>query len=402
MLAVGTAQNATSSDAGRFAAKVANESISEEESPQWALAFVGGRHDPDKILDGLRTELGDIPILGGSAVGTITHQSLSYTGYECTVAVFTDPIPKPRILTIDSLESGDQEAGRQLGHTLREHAEDGSTVLVFYDSIKSSPPPVLHVGSLLLDGIYEGLDGKELDLIGAGLLGDHQFTSSFIFDGQRSVTHAAVAIILPSILQSQTKIMHGCKPISPFMEITRIEGPTIYELDGRPALDVLIGMSDEDDPIGSLSLSFTLGEKHGDPFAPYRESAYVNRLIMGADLENRSITLFEADFHPGTKVQVMMRDNEMMVDSVRRLGEEFVGELGTKRLILGLYIDCAGRCVAFSGAETEEASVLQQLFSDICPLLGFYSGVEIAPLLGRSRPLDWTGVLTALTLRDDM
>jgi len=26
-------------------------------------------------------------------------------------------------------------------------------------------------------------------------------------------------------------------------------------------------------------------------------------------------------------------------------------------------------------------------------LLGFYSGVEIAPFLGRSRGLDWTGVL---------
>jgi hypothetical protein len=33
------------------------------------------------------------------------------------------------------------------------------------------------------------------------------------------------------------------------------------------------------------------------------------------------------------------------------------------------------------------------------PLLGFYSGVEIAPVDGvRSRPLDWTAVLTVLCL----
>ena len=31
------------------------------------------------------------------------------------------------------------------------------------------------------------------------------------------------------------------------------------------------------------------------------------------------------------------------------------------------------------------------------PLLGFYSGVEIAPFGSYSRPLDWTGVLTLLT-----
>ncbi|GBC61040.1 hypothetical protein DENIS_2000 [Desulfonema ishimotonii] len=30
------------------------------------------------------------------------------------------------------------------------------------------------------------------------------------------------------------------------------------------------------------------------------------------------------------------------------------------------------------------------------PLLGFYSGVEVAPLLGKTRGLDWTGVLLVL------
>lgn len=30
------------------------------------------------------------------------------------------------------------------------------------------------------------------------------------------------------------------------------------------------------------------------------------------------------------------------------------------------------------------------------PLLGFYSGVEVAPILGKSRGLDWTGVLMVL------
>ena len=31
------------------------------------------------------------------------------------------------------------------------------------------------------------------------------------------------------------------------------------------------------------------------------------------------------------------------------------------------------------------------------PLLGFYSGVEIAPFMGGSRALDWTGVLIVLS-----
>jgi small ligand-binding sensory domain FIST len=61
-----------------------------------------------------------------------------------------------------------------------------------------------------------------------------------------------------------------------------------------------------------------------------------------------------------------------------------------------LYIDCAGRTAGFSGTEKEEASIIQKNLGKDIPLLGFYSGVEIAPLMGKSRGLDWTAVLLIL------
>ena len=65
--------------------------------------------------------------------------------------------------------------------------------------------------------------------------------------------------------------------------------------------------------------------------------------------------------------------------------------------VFGLYIDCAGRAAILSETLTEEASEVQNIFNRYnTPLFGFYSGVEVAPLLGRSRGLDWTGVLLVL------
>ena len=64
---------------------------------------------------------------------------------------------------------------------------------------------------------------------------------------------------------------------------------------------------------------------------------------------------------------------------------------------IGLYIDCAGRSAKTSETLTEEASEVQNIFNRYnAPLFGFYSGVEVAPLLGKSRGLDWTGVLLVL------
>ncbi len=56
--------------------------------------------------------------------------------------------------------------------------------------------------------------------------------------------------------------------------------------------------------------------------------------------------------------------------------------------VFGLYIDCAGRAAVLSNIETEEAAEVQQVMNRYnTPLLGLYSGVEVAPILGKSRGL---------------
>jgi hypothetical protein len=186
------------------------------------------------------------------------------------------------------------------------------------------------------------------------------------------------------------------------MTITNIEGAEVFELDGRPALDVLetmLGIDVADDDGRTLSLMVTLGEKHGDPFADYDENRYVNRLILQVASDRRSITLFEPDFRSGSIVQIMSRDNGLMVQSVRNGVRLMNRQVSGRQVLMALYVDCAGRASARSGSEIEEAEVLLDEISIPAPLLGFYSGVEIAPVDGvRSRPLDWTAVLTVLCL----
>jgi len=235
------------------------------------------------------------------------------------------------------------------------------------------------------------------------MLTDMNMTGAWIFDGEGVRKHAAAALIFPPCVEAVTEILHGCRPVSAFMEITRIEGATVFELDGEPALRVIERMLSL--PIGGgrgqeLSLVATLGQKQGDPFAPYDENAYVNRLILSANADQGSVTLFEPDFERGALVQIMSRDNGLMLDSVRRGVAAANAAAADEAPLLGLYIDCAGRASARSGAAIEEAELVVNGLDPRIPLLGFYSGVEVAPFAGeRSRPLDWTGVLTVLRRR---
>ena len=399
----GWSQSSESLKAGEETARMALGQMDPEISVGWALAFCGGRHDPGTFLRGLRSQFGEVDVVGGSAVGTITNDMIGYTGFECSIAAFPASIPKPTILSECGLDKGEKEVGQKLGSRLQEIVKDGDNVILFYDSVRSGPPPILNTGSKLLDAVYLGLAGRQINLIGAGTVGDFQLTNSYVFDGHQNAKQTAVAVVLPSVLSAHTIIMHGCIPISSFLEITKIEGPVVYEIDGRPALEVLNDIFDnKQDNVDkdNLSLSMTLGRKHGDPSAPYDESSYVNRLIMSTNPEDGSVTLFEADFEAGTKIQIMARDNQLMLESVKKRTRELLDSLGSLSPILGFYIDCAGRSSAFIGSEFEDAAILQTELGKDIPLLGFYSGVELAPLLGRSRPLDWTGVLTLFSLEN--
>jgi hypothetical protein len=395
MVRIGHSRN---SDAAK-AARQCVAAVAGGEPVEWAIAFCGGKHDPHAFLGELRSVLGEVPIVGGSAAGVISREGASYSGIETAVAGFTRGSLPPSIVATHALARGESAAGQELGERVRTIARPDSVVILFYDSVAATAPLRLHPASPLVDGFNRGLDGMPVTLVGGGMLTDLNLSDGWVLDGTGVSKHSAVAVVLPPEVAATTAILHGCRPVSTFMEITRVEGAEIYELDGQPAVEVLermLGMRLGTSNAHDLSLIATLGEKHGDPFAPYDENAYVNRLILRANQSTGSITIFEPDFKPSTRVQIMARDNGLMIESVRNGAAEMSKAIAGRDAIMALYIDCAGRGSARSGAPVEEADVMLESFTAPVPLIGFYSGVEIAPVNGRSRSLDWTAVLTVL------
>jgi len=57
-----------------------------------------------------------------------------------------------------------------------------------------------------------------------------------------------------------------------------------------------------------------------------------------------------------------------------------------------------GRIKKIFGTEKEEAQEIQEALGNDVPLLGIYSGVEIAKVNNKIMPLDWTGVLCVFSI----
>ena len=81
------------------------------------------------------------------------------------------------------------------------------------------------------------------------------------------------------------------------------------------------------------------------------------------------------------------------VGYVGNRSEELLKRIGNRNPIFAIYIDCAGRAKTYSGTEREESEEVQRVIGSKMPLLGMYSGVEIAKVGDDMQALDWTGVL---------
>jgi hypothetical protein len=386
--------------------KVAENAIKngKVQRPALVIAFCSGQVDHEEFFKGLQIVVGNqVPIIGGSAIGIITNENISYEGYPAGAAIIESETIQLRIASADHLDKNEKLAGQKLAKKLSDSIDD-RLLLLFYDSIKKAPtettPPVINASPPLIDGIEETLKSN-VPIIGGGVIGDYAFNPTKQFCGSYVDDQRVVGALFGGNFNPYYGIMHGCIPKDGiYHTVTRIEGPVIYEVDGGPIVDLIDDQYGNTDwrnqvPVGRMTIGVNHGEKYGD----FKEENFVNRLITGVPPNGEGIVIFEPDLKEGTEILFMLRNNKMMIESARKNSAGLLEKIiaNGEKPVFGLYIDCAGRTAKASDTLIEEASEVQNVFNQYnTPLLGFYSGVEVAPLLGKSRGLDWTGVLLVL------
>lgn len=362
-------------------------------NPQWGLLVIGRHHDPVDVVKAIRRHLPGVVLHGGSAVGAIGSRQLGYSGYEIQLLLFDSAFGMPRAQRFEYGNESENQCGERIGDWLNESRSD-SPSLLFYDV--PHPAGRIHFGSRLLDGIHAKLTRRSPAVFGAGLITDFEVSDGYLIaDGEIS-RNSALMIQLPAGIVVVSRIMHACNPVSAQLEVTAVRDECILELDGKPALTRLREIAGSDI---AFSFSILLGRAMNSHGLGNHETEFVNRLIIGIDETEQSVSLFEPDIAVGDRVQVMVRDNDLLMRSIDDSVRDCLAEMDGRQALLALYIDCAGRASVFTGSDLEESEHLAELLGDI-PLFGFFVGREIAPFGERSRPLDWTGVLMLLTSKE--
>jgi len=364
------------------------------------LLMSTSKQNPERLLAGVRSVLGAVPVYGGYAVGVITNDRLGYEGYQCGLAALSfDRGARLDVFHEGGLAGNERRVGERLAERMAAAPGEGEQGLcLMYDSVRDKSVAgdwVLNVATPLLAGMSEKLH-EWPPTVGVGLLGDMQFNPTYQWVGAEVAEQTALALRFSNVRLDYV-IMHGCEPIGDYHTITKAEYNVVLEIDGVPALDAVARMLGPglDRPWEQYPLFITLGLNRGDKYGEFRESDYANRLVAGIDRDRGGLVMFEPDLVAGSEVQLMGRSVDF--GYVAQRTEELLAKVEGRHPFLALYIDCAGRASAYCGSDGEEAAEVRRVIGDRVPLLGAYSGVEIAKVGAEVRPLDWTGVLCVLS-----
>ncbi len=360
------------------------------DAPDLVLVFATIGYDQSTVVRAVRRATGGAPLVGCSAEGTVVGDEADESSFALAVGLFASDDVRFATAWASGLEADARACGRRLADELRPHvSDDTAALLLFADGLTFN-----------FDRFVAGLAGlmpagRRLPLFG-GTAGDNfKFSKTYQYCGDQVMSEGAVAVLMSGPVRIATAVNHGSSPIGGERVATRCEGNVIYEIDGKPALDVLREYDNVDD-WPKTAASFGVGFRA--PASLGGQDEYVIRFMPARDVERGSVTI-ATEVKTGTSVWMTRRDPERIAAGVRRIGAEVRERLGGISPAVVLHFDCSGRG-ALVLREQQRNDLVKELRAMVgkpeTPWIGLYTYGEIGPVGGVNHFHNYTLVLCAL------
>ena len=223
-------------------------------------------------------------------------------------------------------------------------------------------------------------------------------------------------------VQILSRVTQGCAPIGKEREITEAQGNVIYQLDGKPALDILlddlqVSLSDPETAIPVVRntlVGLTSAGQHAIGRTGSLGMDVRVRHIIGLDPARKGIAIAE-HVEAGERLAFCQMSLQAAKADLRRICAEIREELEpetlsmetahalaaseaeaaphpARRIAGAVYVSCSGRGGPHFGGDSAELQWVRHALGDV-PLVGFFASGEIA----HHHLYGYTGVLTVFT-----
>lgn len=359
------------------------------EHPQWdseqtlVLAFFSPRFGlDDGPLARLRHWYPRSSVLGCSTAGEIIGSEISDDSIVVAVIQFERTRLRTATAAVGRAEDS-ADAGAQLARALS--APDLRAVFVLSDGTRVN-------GSHLVAGLNAGLPSEVV--VTGGLAGDGTaFGKTWVlYDGK---PHDGIVAAV-GLYGEHVRVGHGSKGgwdiFGPERVITRSRDHVLYELDGRPALDLYkeyLGERAAELPASALLFPLAIRANRDD-------GNRVVRTVLAVDEKEKNLT-FAGNVPTGHLAQLMRANFDRLIDGAAGAAGALRAVLMDSGPTLCIAVSCVGRRLVLGERAEEEAEAVLEVMNSHTRQIGFYSYGELSPYAnGRCDLHNQTMTLTAI------
>lgn len=363
------------------------------EQPDLVILYATAAYEQGTLVRAVHEAAGRASLIGCSAEGIISAQGSNEDPFAVMVTLIQSDelrfqLARASGLSVDSAAAG-RDIGTQLAPALR---PDSIAVLMFADGL-----------TLNFDQFMQGYNTslaapRFLPLLG-GTAGDSwEFRQTYQYHNGEVCSDGVVCAIVSGPLRIAYGVNHGCIPIGKQRTITRADGPVIYEIDNKPALEVMreyVDIDEENDwpkAIQNLALGFAAPREISKQY-----DEYVIRYIPAKDDQAGSIRI-PTEVKAGDGVWMTRRDHDKIQAGIDRLIGDLKSQLGGESPKLVLQFDCAGRGKVIFRQDQLQAlqKRLREGIPAGTPWSGFHCYSEIGPVNQWNLFHNFTAVVAAL------
>lgn len=356
--------------------------------PQLVLVF-GSRQLMENVsyFDQIHDMYPDSHILSCSTSGEILNENVYDESIVLTAVLFEQSELYFAQVDIQTPEES-QAIGKKLADSLPKR--NLTHVMVFSDGLRVN-------GSALAKGLNDHLPSNVS--VTGGLVGDGaRFQKTVV-----GLDHVAETgkVVLIGYFGSKLHVGYGSfggwDTFGIERMITRSKNNVLYELDGKPALELYkLYLGDKANGLPGTGLLFPL-RLHVD----HDCDTEVVRTILGVNESEQSMT-FAGDMPEGATVVLMKANLERLIDGAERAGNMSKKLLENIPPDLAILISCVGRKLVLKERTDEEVQAVRASIGDAAALIGFYSYGELCPVVNTvNRCLLHNQTMTITTFRED-
>ena len=392
---VGVSHHHNPNVAGREAAEQAlrNAGIVE---PDFVFMFASIGYDQHSLLRAIRETTGGARLSGCSAEGTINGDNADESNFSVVVTTIASDELQWTDGLATGLSTGSGAVGKRVAQDLLSNlSADTIGLFVFPDGLSDD-----------INFFFAGLEGnlsseRFLPLWGGGAGNNFNLGEpTYQYCDDEVISDGVSYALLSGKAEASWAISHCLIPIGGERIVTRGQGNVIYEIDGKPAVEVLNEYLPENalveyrDWMGyAISLALWLRAPNY-----MKDEEYVVRGVPVVKMADGSITV-QTVVQKGTRVWFSSRDKEKHATGLDRMAAQIKNQLDGGKPNLAFQFECATRSKMMF-RDQEKLHLLKQFRQSVgpeVPWAGFYTIGEIGPVEEHNDRHLYTSVVLALS-----